>query len=97
MGVVSLRLEDKEIRHIEEVAKREGKKKTDAMRELIECGYTYLLISLYREGKYSLGKVAKELDLSISETIDLLADFGITAPLEYEDYLKGYETLKEVF
>jgi len=57
----------------------------------------HLLISFYREGKYSLGKVAKELDLSVSETIDLLADFGITAPLEYEDYLKGYETLKRVF
>ena len=97
MGVVSLRLKDKEIKHIEEVARREGKKKTEAMRELIECGYRYLLISLYRKGKYSLGKVAGGLNLSISETVDLLADFGITAPLEYEDYLKGYETLKKVF
>lgn len=38
----------------------------------------------------------EELDLSISETIDLLSEFGIKAPIDYEDYLKGYEALKEM-
>jgi len=38
----------------------------------------------------------EELDLSISETIDLLSEFGIKAPIDYEDYLKGYEVLKGI-
>lgn len=31
--------------------------------------------------------------MSISETIDLLAEFGIKAPIEYDDYLKGFAVL----
>ena len=40
--------------------------------------------------------VKEELDLSISDTIDLLSEFGIKAPIDHEDYLKGYEALKEM-
>ena len=40
-------------------------------------------------------KVAKKLGLSVSETIDLLSEFGIKAPIDYENYLKGYEVMKE--
>jgi len=38
----------------------------------------------------------EELDLSISETIDLLSEFGMKATIDYKDYLKGYEALKEM-
>ncbi len=54
------------------------------------------MIRLYREGRFSLEKVAKKLDLSVSETIDLLSEFGSKAPIDYDDYLKGYEVMKEV-
>ena len=60
-------------------------------------GFDYLMIKEYRAGQISLGKLADELSLSMSETIDLLAGYGITAPIDYEDYSKGYETLKKVF
>ena len=73
------------------LAKREKRDKSTITRQLIGYGLTYLMIKLYREGKLSLEKVAKGLDLSISETIDLLSEFGIKAPIDYEDYLKGYE------
>jgi len=53
------------------------------------------MIRLYREGRFSLEKVAKKLDLSVSETIDLLSELGIKAPIDYDDYLKGYEVMKE--
>jgi hypothetical protein len=38
--------------------------------------------------------LAKKLDISISEAIDLLAELGIEAPIEFEDYLKGFEVFK---
>ncbi len=52
------------------------------------------MLKQYRDGKLSLGELAKSLDLSVGEVIDLLEEFGIEAPIEYEDYLKGFETLK---
>jgi methionine synthase II (cobalamin-independent) len=49
----------------------------------------------YKEGKLSLEGLAKKLDISISEAIDLLAELGIEAPIEFDDYLKGFEVFKE--
>lgn len=51
-------------------------------------------LNRFKEGKLSLGGLAKKLDISISETIDLLAELGIEAPIEFEDYLKGFEVFK---
>ena len=91
---VSIRLKEKEIRFIEEVSKKKGIDKSTVARELIEYGRTHLVLKLYKEGRISLEKTAKELELSISETIDLLAEFGIKSPITYEDYLKGYDLEK---
>ena len=97
MGVVSLRLKDTQTKYIAKLAKKEGKDKTKVIRELIEYGFDYLMLKEYKEGRISLGKLANELSFSVSETIDLLADYGIKAPIDYEDFLKGYETLKKIF
>lgn len=93
---VSIRLKEKEIRFIENLSREYKIDKSTAARELIEYGKIYLVVKLYKEGKISLEKTAKELDLSISETIDLLSEFGIKAPISYEDYLKGYK-LEKIF
>lgn len=54
-----------------------------------------MLIVYYKGGKLSLEGVAKKLNISISEAIDLLAELGIEAPIEFEDYLKGFEVFEE--
>ena len=63
-------------------------------RELIEHGWEFLMIKLYRDGKLSLSTLATRLELSVSETLDLLAEFGIESPIGYDDYLKGFEVFK---
>ena len=93
---VSIRLKENEIRFIEELAKRQNIDKSTAARELIEYGKIYLTLKLYKEGKISLEKTSKELGLSISETIDLLAEFGIKTPISFDEYLKGYR-LERIF
>jgi len=55
----------------------------------------FLMVKYYKEGKLSLGSLAKKLDISISEAIDLLSKLGIESPIEYEDYLKGFEVFKD--
>ena len=48
-----------------------------------------------QRGKLSLSTLAAKLELSVSETIDLLSEFGIESPIEYDDYLKGFEVFKK--
>ena len=91
---MSLRLGEREVRYIKEIAKKEKKDKSSMVRELIGYGLSYLAIKQYKEGKLSLGKISKQLNLSISETIDMLAEFGVETPIDYDDYLKGYEVLR---
>lgn len=93
MGVISLRLKDSELKRIEDLSSREQKDRSTVARELIQYGWELLMLKQYRDGKLSLTSLAKQLDVSVAETIDLLAEFGIEAPIAYEDYLKGFEAL----
>lgn len=95
MKVVSVRLDRKEIEMIEKLAKAQKRDKSAVTRELIDYGWYYLALRNYKDGKLSLGGLAKRLDLTLAETLDLLAEFGITAPIDYADYLKGYEILSQ--
>ena len=44
----------------------------------------------------SLGKAAKELNLTITEAIELLSDLGIKSPISYEHYLEGQKSAEEI-
>lgn len=70
------------------------KDKSAVARELLDYGWEFFMIKLYREGNLSLSTFASKLELSVSEAIDLLSEFGIESPLDYDDYLKGFEVLK---
>ncbi len=94
MSVISLRLKDRELKRINELSRMVNKDKSTVARELIEYGWEFLMIKLYREGKMSLGTLSSKLELSLSETIDLLAEFGVESPIDYEDYLKGFDVFK---
>lgn len=92
--VISLRLAPKQLEQVEELAKEEHKEKSELARELINYGLMLKMFKLYRQGKVSLGYVAEKLSLSVGEVLDLLAEFGIESPIDFEDYLAGFETLK---
>ena len=94
MSVISLRLKEREMKRINELSKMVHKDKSTVARELIEYGWEFLMIKLYREGKLSLSTLATRLELSVSETLDLLAECGIESRIGYDDYLKGFEVFK---
>lgn len=94
---MSMRVNKEVAKFIETLAKKKKIDKSTAARELIDYGKTLWIFKEYQEGRLSLENAAKELELSISEFIDLLAKFGIRSPVEYEDYLKGLEALEEVW
>ena len=94
MGVISLRLENSELKRIDDLSSQERKGRSTVARELIQQGWQFRMLKQYRDGRLSLGGLAKSLDLSVGETFDFLAEAGIESPVKYEDYLKGFEVLQ---
>ncbi len=95
MGVISLRLKDRELKRINELSKMEHKDKSTIARELLEHGWDFLMVKYYKEGKLSLSGLASKIGISVSETIDLLSGLGIEVPIDYDDYLKGFEVFQK--
>ncbi len=95
MGVISLRLKERDLERLEELSKAAHKDKSTMARELLEYGWDFLMLKYYKEGKLSLAGLAKKLDISISEAIDMLKELGIEAPIGYDDYLKGFEVFDQ--
>ena len=93
MRVVSVQLGNSELKRIDQLSSEEHKGRSAVARELIQQGWQFRMLKQYRDGKLSLGGLAKSLDLTIGDTIDMLAELGIESPIEYEDYLKGFEVL----
>jgi predicted HTH domain antitoxin len=94
MPVMSLRLEEKDLEKIRSLASEDNKDQSTVARELISYGWNYLMVRRYAEGKLSLEGLARELGKSVSETTDLLAEMGVPSPINYDDYLEGYSTMK---
>jgi hypothetical protein len=94
MGVISLRLKDRDLERLDELSRLERKDRSTTARELLEYGWEFRMLKYYKEGKLSLEGLSKKLSMSISEAIGLLAELGIEAPIEFEDYLKGFDVFK---
>lgn len=95
MSVISLRLKDRDLKRLDEFSRLERKDRSTAVRELLDYGWEFLMLKHYKGGKLSLEGLAKKLDISISEAIDFLAELGTEAPIEFEDYLKGFKVFKD--
>ncbi|MEA2075231.1 MAG: UPF0175 family protein [Euryarchaeota archaeon] len=97
IGKMSIGIEGKDYILIEELSKIEGEEKSKVLKELMELGRMMFALRRYEEGKYSLGKAAEIAGMSLSEFMDLLSEFGIKSRISYEDYLEGFDNLKEVW
>ncbi len=95
MPVMSIRLSEKELKRLKTLAE-EDKEKSSLARELLANGLKYKMLLAYKDGKVSVAKLSKSLDLSLSEAIDLLSLFGLQSPISYDDYLQGVETAHKV-
>ncbi len=94
---MNLRLSEKEMKVLKKIADEEGKDLSTTARELVEYGRKYRAIQLYKDGKISLGKAADELEIPLTDFMDLLHDFNIPAKVSYEDHLKGLIEIEKVW
>ncbi len=96
MPVMSVRLSNHEFSLLRTLASTERQERSSVVRELLMDGLKYKMLLGYREGKVSLAKLSKTLDLTVSEAVDLLAEFGIESPVSYDEYLQGLSTARKV-
>ncbi len=88
-----LTLKEKELNRLNEYSKMVNKDKSSVARDLIDHGWEFLMIKLYKEGKISLSSLSSKLEFSLSETIDFLSEFGVESPIDYDEYLEGFKVL----
>jgi len=96
MPVVSLRLEEKDLRLLREFARKEDKDRSAAVRELLNHGFRFKQLLRYKKGQCSLGRLSGDMGSTVSETLDFLAELGLPAPLEHSDYLQGFTSLAKL-
>ena len=93
-NVLSVRLNEKAMGRLQDLARQSGKELSAVARELIDDGLVLKAMREYREGRLSLGTLASRLGLSLSETLDALAELGVPSPIGYEEYLEASDTAR---
>ena len=66
------------------------------LRELVEEGRRMLALSLYKQGKASFGKASKIAGVTVSEFLDLLKEFGVTANVTVQDFKENLLYAKKI-
>ena len=87
MKVRSLRIPEDLDRAIEYVSRVEKTEKTQSLRKLARLGFEQYVAKVYREGNVTLREASDLLRLTLSETIDLLAEMGVKGNIRANDVL----------
>ena len=92
-----IRIDEKDYDFVKELAKQNKEEVSKAVRNLVDLGRLMFAIERYKKGQASLGRAAELAGISISEMINLLADFGVKSNMKREDYLSGLENLRKTW
>ena len=92
---MSIRMDRENYEFLTELSKRERGDLSKAVRELVHRGRLMLAVEKYRNGEASLGKAAELAGISVGEMIGILAEYGVKANLDQEDYRQGLENLRK--
>jgi len=85
MKVKSMRIPDDIDQAINYVSQLEKIEKTQSLRKLARIGFEFYVAKSYKEGGITLRDASDLLKLSLSETIDLLAEMGVKGNIRAAD------------
>lgn len=91
---MSIRMDQENYDFLAELSKEQKHDLSKAVRELVTRGRLTLAVERYRKGQASLGRAAELAGVPVGQMIHILAEYGVKANLEKEDYLKGLESLR---
>lgn len=94
---ISIRIPDDDDTFLFSRAKEESEDVSKKVRQLVDLGRVMLAMNKYKKSEASLEKAARISEVSISEMMDILREYGVEANIEYEDYLKGLTSLRRVW
>ena len=92
MKVKSMRIPEDIEKAIEYTSNVEKIEKAQSLRKLARIGFEYYIAKAYRDGKITFREASVLLNLTLSETIDLLADMGVKGNIRAEDVLASLNT-----
>jgi predicted HTH domain antitoxin len=93
MAVKSIRIPEELEQAIDYVARAEKIGKANSFRELTRMGFGLYVAKSYERGKISLREASKLLNLTLSETIDLLMETGVKGNIRVKDVMDSLKTL----
>jgi len=93
MKVKSIRIPEEIDRAVDYVARAEKIEKTSSIRKLTRMGFELYVAKSYERGKISLREASKLLNLTLSETIDLLMETGVKGNIRVKDVMDSLRKL----
>ncbi len=93
MKVKSMRIPEDIDKAIGYVARAEKIENTHSLRKLARMGFESYVAREYKDRKIALREAADLLNLTLSETIDLLSDVGVKGNIRAADVMKSLESL----
>jgi predicted HTH domain antitoxin len=93
MKIKSMRIPEDIDKAIGYVARAEKIEDTHSLRKLARMGFESYVAREYKAGKITLREAADLLNLTLSETIDLLSDVGVKGNIHAVDVMKSLESL----
>jgi predicted HTH domain antitoxin len=93
MKVKSVRIPEDIDKAIDFVARSEKLEKTQSIRKLTRLGFEVYVAKSYEKGKLTLREAARLLNLTLSETIDLLSEMGVRGNIRAKDVTESLKLM----
>jgi len=93
MKVKSVRIPEDIDKAIDFVARSEKLEKTQSIRKLTRMGFEVYVAKSYEKGKLTLREAATLLNLTLSETIDLLSEMGVRGNIRAKDVTESLKLM----
>ncbi len=93
MKVKSVRIPEDIDKAIDFVARSEKLEKTQSIRKLTRLGFEVYVAKSYERGKLTLREAATLLNLTLSETIDLLSEMGVRGNIRAKDVTESLKIM----
>ena len=93
MKVKSIRIPEDIDKAVDYVARSEKLEKTQSIRKLTRMGFEVYVVKSYEKGKLTLREAATLLNLTLSETIDLLSEMGVKGNIRAKDVMESLKSM----
>ncbi len=95
-NVISCRLENSEIKFLDEYAAEKNESRGRIVRALLEEGRKMEAVTAYKEGRASIGRASRIAGVPLGEFMDLLAEFGVRANVSVEDFRESIGSARKL-